>query len=63
MRVELVKITTLLPANIALPRIALAVTALVKKVQRLIWKRDATVGALETARAWVRPGRGGRLAS
>lgn len=58
MRVELVQITALLPANIALPRVTLAVTTFVEEVQRLIWKRDATVGALEAARARIWPGRG-----
>lgn len=62
MRVELVQIAALLPANIALPRVTLAVTTFVKEVQRLIWKRDATVGALEAARPRIRPGRGGRFA-
>lgn len=50
MRVELVQIAALLPANIALPWVTLAVTTFVEEVQRLIWKRDATVGALEAAR-------------
>lgn len=63
MRVELVQITALLPANIALPRVTLAVTTFVEEVQRLIRKRDATVGALEAACARIRPGRGGWLAS
>lgn len=63
MRVELVKIAALLPANIALPWVTLAVAALVQKVQRLIRKRDAAVGALEAARARIGPGRSGRLAS
>lgn len=58
MRVELVQIAALLPANIALPRVTLAVTTFVEEVQRLIWKRDATVGALEAARARIWPGRG-----
>lgn len=58
MRVELVQIAALLPANIALPRITLAVTTFMEEVQRLIWKRDATVGALEAARARIWPGRG-----
>lgn len=62
MRVELVQIAALLPANIALPWVTLAVTTFVEEVQRLIWKRDATVGALEAARARIWPGRGGRLA-
>lgn len=62
MRVELVQIAALLPANIALPWVTLAVTTFVEEVQRLIWKRDATVGALETARARIWPGRGRRLA-
>lgn len=61
MRIELVQIAALLPANIALPRITLAVTTFVKEVQRLIRKRDATVGTLESARTWIRPGRGGRF--
>lgn len=63
MRVELVQIAALLPANIALPRITLAVTTFMEEVQRLIRKRDATVGALETACARIRPGRGGWFAS
>lgn len=58
MRVELVQITALLPANIALPRVTLAVTTFVEEVQRLIWKRDATVGTLEAARARIWPSRG-----
>lgn len=62
MRVELVQIAALLPANIALPRVTLAVTTFVEEVQRLIRKRDATVGALEAARARIWPGRGGWLA-
>lgn len=63
MRIELVQITALLPANIALPWVTLAVTTFVEEVQRLIRKRNATVSALEAARARIRPGRGGRLAS
>lgn len=63
MRVELVKIAALLAANIALPWITLAVAALVQKVQRLIRKRNAAVGALEAARARIGPGRSRRLAS
>lgn len=63
MRVELVQIAALLPANIALPRVTLAVTTFVEEVQRLIRKRDATVGALEAARARIRSGRGGWFAS
>lgn len=62
MRVELVQIAALLPANIALPWVTLAVTTFVEEVQRLIWKRDATVGALEAARARIWPRRSGRLA-
>lgn len=58
MRVELVQIAALLPANIALPRVTLAVTTFMEEVQRLIWKRDATVGALKAARARIWPGRG-----
>jgi len=57
MRVELVQITALLPANIALPRVTLAVTTFVEKVQRLIRKRNATVGALKAACARIRSGR------
>lgn len=63
MRVELVQIAALLPANIALPRVTLAVTTFMEKVQRLIRKRDATMSALEAARARIRPGRGRWLAS
>lgn len=62
MRVELVQITALLPANIALPRVTFAVTTFVEEVQRLIRKRDATVGTLKATRARIRPGRGGWLA-
>lgn len=62
MRVELVQIAALLPANIALPWVTLAVTTFMEEVQRLIRKRDATVGALEAARAGIRPGRGRWLA-
>lgn len=62
MRVELVQIAALLPANIALPRVTLAVTTFVKEVQRLIRKRDATVSALEAARTRIRSGRSGWLA-
>lgn len=62
MRVELVQIAALLPANIALPRVTLAVTTFVEEIQRLIRKRDATVGALKAARTRIRPGRGGWLA-
>lgn len=62
MRVKLVQIAALLPANIALPRVTLAVTTFMKEVQRLIRKRDATVSALEAARARIRPGRGRWLA-
>lgn len=62
MRVELVQIAALLPANIALPRVTLAVTTFMEKVQRLIRKRDATMSALEAARARIRPGRGRWLA-
>lgn len=58
MRVELVQIAALLPANIALPRVTLAVTTFVEEVQRLIWKRNATVGTLEAARTRIWPGRG-----
>lgn len=62
MRVELVQIAALLPADIALPRITLAVTTFVEEVQRLIWKRDTTVGALKAARTRIWPGRGGWFA-
>jgi len=63
MRIELVQIAALLPANIALPRVTFAVTTFVEEVQRLIRKRNATMSALKTARARIRPGRGRRLAS
>lgn len=63
MRVELVQIAALLPANIALPRVTLAVTTFVKEVQRLIRKRDSTVSTLEPTCARIRPRRSGRLAS
>lgn len=62
MRVELVQIAALLPANIALPRVTLAVTTFVEEVQRLIRKRDSTVSTLEATCARIRPRRGGRLA-
>lgn len=62
MRVELVQIAALLSANIALPRVTLAVTTFVEEVQRLIRKRNATVSALEAARTRIRPGRSGWLA-
>jgi len=63
MRVELVQITALLPANIALPRVTLAMTTFVEEVQRLIRKRNATVGALKAACARIRSGRSGWLTS
>jgi len=63
MRIELVQIAALLPANIALPRVTFAVTTFVEEVQRLIRKRNATMSALKTARTRIRPGRGRWLAS
>lgn len=58
MRVELIQIAALLPANIALPRVTFAVTTFMKKVQRLIWKCDATMGALKATRTRIGPSRG-----
>lgn len=63
MRIELVQIAALLPANIALPRVTLAVTTFMEEVQRLIRKRNATVSTLEAARAGIRSGRGRWFAS
>lgn len=41
MRIEIVNIIELFPANITFPWITFAVTALVQKVQRLIGEFDA----------------------
>lgn len=42
MRIELVHIVELLPADVALPGIALTVAALVQEVERLVGELDAT---------------------
>lgn len=42
MRIEFVDIVALFATNVALPRIALAVAALVQEVQRFVRKLDAT---------------------
>lgn len=47
MRVELVHVVHLLPADIALPRIALAVTSLVQEVQRLVGELNTAEQALQ----------------
>lgn len=47
MRIEFVHIAQLLTANITFPRITLAVTALVQKVERLIGKFDAAEQTLK----------------
>lgn len=49
MRIELVHIAQLLTANVALPRIALAVAALVQEVQRLIGELNAAEQTLQHA--------------
>lgn len=46
-RVELVDVVHLFAANVALPRIALAVTALVQEVESLVGELDATEQALQ----------------
>lgn len=49
MRVELVHIVHLFAANVALPRIALAVTALVQEVERLVRELDAAEQTLQVS--------------
>lgn len=51
MRVELVHVVHLLAADIALPRIALAVTALVQEVERLVGELDPAEQTLEVSLA------------
>lgn len=46
-RIELVHIVTLLSADVALPRVAFAVTAFVEEVQRLIGEFNAAEQALK----------------
>lgn len=63
MRIELIQITTLLPANIALPWVAFAMAALVKEVQRLIGEGDSAVSALKSAASLIGPRRARRFSS
>lgn len=64
MRVEFVHIVALFTANVALPRIAVTVTALVQEVERLVGKVDATIQTQQALfvaqrrhRLRLRPGR------
>lgn len=50
MRIKLVHVTTLLPANIAFPRIGVRVATLVQKIQSLIGKPYPAENALQTAK-------------
>lgn len=62
MRVELVEVAALLAAYVALPRVALAVAALVQEVQGLVRERDPAVGALEAQQPLLGPRGARRLA-
>lgn len=56
MRIEFVHIIQLLAANIALPRVTLAMTTFMQEIESLIWKFDTTKQALKhsfaTMTAW-----------
>lgn len=50
MRVEFVHVTALFAADVALPRVGVAVAALVEEVERGVRERDGTEGADERGR-------------
>lgn len=56
MGVELVDVAHLLAADVALPRVALAVAALVEEVQRLVGELDAAEQALQVPLGLRSPG-------
>lgn len=61
MRVELIQVTALFPADVTLPRVALAVASLVKEVKCLVWECDAAVCALKPKDPLLRPAGAGRF--